>query len=289
LEHSEAAVRLFADYNARLEFVQDLTMLDDRFFSITMQHRDSCQEVLRVLTGKEDLIVEEVTPQRALRGASSHSVTLDVLASDSSGKVYDIEVQTTKESGYIRRMRYYAAMIDSSYLDPGEKYEKLPELYLITLTPTDFLQGKKVRYEVQRAVPGLDCDVDNGIHEVYINAAVKDGSDLSELMQFLASIELGHAKFPALSKRIQQYKTEEKGVTEVSAAFEILTAELMQKSRAEGREEGRAEGFEKGEERAKEVMVRNAVKMGLSIDAIVQLTGLSEKEIREVEANAQEK
>ena len=44
----------------------------------------------------------------------------------------------------------------------------------------------------------------------------------------------------------------------------------MQKSRAEGREEGRAEGFEKGEERAKEVMVRNAVKMGLSIDAIVQ-------------------
>ena len=97
------------------------------------------------------------------------------------------------------------------------------------------------------------------------------------------------AKFPALSKRIQQYKTEEKGVTEVSAAFEILTAELMQKSRAEGREEGRAEGFEKGEERAKEVMVRNAVKMGLSIDAIVQLTGLSEKEIREVEANAQEK
>ena len=112
---------------------------------------------------------------------------------------------------------------------------------------------------------------------------------MSELMQFLASIELGHAKFPALSKRIQQYKTEEKGVTEVSAAFEILTAELMQKSRAEGREEGRAEGFEKGEERAKEVMVRNAVKMGLSIDAIVQLTGLSEKEIREVEANAQEK
>ena len=58
MEHSEAAVRLFADYNARLEFVQDLTMLDDRFFSITMQHRDSCQEVLRVLTGKEDLIVE---------------------------------------------------------------------------------------------------------------------------------------------------------------------------------------------------------------------------------------
>ena len=281
MEHSKATVRLFADYNARLEFVQSLTMLDDKFFSITMKHRDSCQEVLRVLTGKKDLIVEEVTPQRVLRGASSHSVTLDVLASDSSGKVYDIEVQTTKESGYIRRMRYYAAMIDSSYLDPGEEYEKLPELYLITLTPMDFLRGNRLRYEVQRSVSELDCDVDNGIHEIYINAAVKDDSELSELMQFLASIELGHAKFPALSKRIQQYKTEEKGVTEVSTAFETLTAELMQKSRAEGREEGREEG-----RMEKRLMIQDAFKSGVPVKTIAQFSRLSEEEVQEILAKA---
>ena len=160
-------------------------------------------------------------------------------------------------------------------------YEKLPELYLITLTPMDFLRGNKLRYEVQRSVPGLDCDVDNGIHEVYINSSIKDDSELSELMQFLASDEIRHVKFPALSKRIQQYKTEEKGVIEVSTAFETLTAELMQKSRAEGREEGHLE--------EKQITIRNALQEGLPIDMITRLTGLSEKEIRAAEANAQEK
>ena len=66
-------------------------------------------------------------------------------------------------------------------------------------------------------------------------------------------------------------------------------AEGHAKGLAQGLSQGLAQGLGKGEERAKEVVVRNAVKMGLSIDAIAQLTGLSEKEIREVEANVREK
>ena len=65
--------------------------------------------------------------------------------------------------------------------------------------------------------------------------------------------------------------------------------EWQQEAWSGGREEGLELGLGKGEERAKEIVVRNAVKMGLSIDAISQLTGLSEKEIRAVEADDQEK
>ena len=52
-------------------------MFDDIFFSVVMQYTDSCEEVLRVLTGIPDLIVQEVTTQKTIRGASGHSVTLD--------------------------------------------------------------------------------------------------------------------------------------------------------------------------------------------------------------------
>ena len=290
-----------ASFEEKQRVVQSLTMFDDEFFSTVMADKDVCEEVLRVLTGIEDLVLKDGKPQYALRNLGSHSVVLDFFGEDSKGQLYNIEVQKNDQGHHPKRVRYYQGLIDTSMLDKGVPYEKLPELYLIYITKFDLFELGKVKYVVHRIIEGTDIRLDDGVHEVYVNAASKDETLVSALLQFFLETSSSHTAFPKLSERIQYFKEKREGIEHMSEVVERLIEQKkkvwQQEARLEGRAEGRAEGLEqglergfgKGEERAKEIVVRNAVKMGLSIDAIAQLTGLSEKEIREVEANVQEK
>lgn len=274
LESSGTEKKPMEDYDRKLQLVQSLTLFDDIFFSAAMQYTDSCQEVLRVFTGIEDLVVTEVTTQKSIRGAAGHSVTLDMLASDSQGRLYDIEVQLKHEEDYPQRMRYYAAMVDSAFLDSGEKYGQLPELYQITLSRKDYFHGGQPKYEVTRWIRELDREMDNGMHEIYINAENTDGSLLSELMQLFASLRTEDPAFPALSQRIQQYKVEEEGVRHMSELIEAYAYEKEMRGIEKGREEGHKE--------EKYTMIRNAFKAGVPVETIAQFAKLSEQEVREI-------
>lgn len=281
------------DLTERRRVVQSLTMFDDEFFSTVMADKDVCEEVLRVLTGIEDLVLKDGKAQYNLRNLGGHSVVLDFFGEDSKGQLYNIEVQKENQGHHKKRVRYYQGLIDTSMLDKGVPYEKLPELYLIYLTKFDLFKLGRVKYEVHRIIEGTDIRLDDGVHEVYINAANEDGTLVSALLQFFLATSSSHTAFPKLSERIQYFKEQKEGIKHMSEVVERLIEqkkkEWQQEAWSGGREEGLELGLGKGEERAKEIVVRNAVKMGLSIDAISQLTGLSEKEIRAVEADDQEK
>ena len=59
----------------------------------------------------------------------------------------------------------------------------------------------------------------------------------------------------------------------------------MEKGREEGMEKGREEGIEKGMEKAKKDMVLRLLKMGLEVKKILKATGLSQKEIKKLQAS----
>ena len=61
----------------------------------------------------------------------------------------------------------------------------------------------------------------------------------------------------------------------------IRTAE--KKKYAEGREEGRAEGRAEGEKKAKEKIAANLLALGVPIETIMQASGLSEEEIKNIQ------
>ena len=61
----------------------------------------------------------------------------------------------------------------------------------------------------------------------------------------------------------------------------IRTAE--KKKYAEGREEGRAEGRAEGEKKAKEEIASNLLALGVPIETIMQASGLSEEEIKNIQ------
>ncbi len=170
----------------KLKEAKKLTLMDDKFMSVALDDIAACQHVLRILTGKKDLKVLQVKTQYTISKTASHESRLDVLAEDSQHKLYNIEIQRSDTIDHARRTRFHCAMIDGEYLAKGVSYDKLPDVYIFYISETDIWGGDRTVYEVQKIMDGpmLDNSYDDGLHVIYVNTAVDDGSETAKLMNY---------------------------------------------------------------------------------------------------------
>ena len=158
------------------------------------------------------LKVIQTKSQYSIRQIGTHSVVLDILAEDSTGQIYEIEMQTGDKPGHIRRVRYITSSIDTSFLDKGNDYTKLPELHIFYITTFDIANAHKTVYDIIRIDSETHIEFDNGVHEHYINTIVNDGSTISNLMHYFNMIlgvilalilnELRYPRFKKVSQTI---------------------------------------------------------------------------------------
>ena len=190
---------------------QQMTLFSNTFMSVTLEDPLACQYVLRILLGKRDLIVREVRTQYRISKLASHDAILDVLAEDSKGRLYNIEVQRADTVDHARRTRLYGAMIDSAYLEKGKDYARMPEVHIIYISETDLWKAGRCVYPVKKYFDGTDISYDDGIHVMYVNAAVNDGTDVAKLMEYFKTADPEDASRGDLSKRVHLLKREERG------------------------------------------------------------------------------
>ena len=95
----------------KLEILRDATLEDDVFFSSCLEGSNECATLmLRIILGRDDLVVTEVRTQRWLQGILEHSVRLDVHAVDGDGNLYNIEIQKDDRGAERKRARYIPDM-----------------------------------------------------------------------------------------------------------------------------------------------------------------------------------
>ena len=70
-------------------------------------------------------------------------------------------------------------------------------------------------YHIHRAISETGTIVENGVHEIYVNTKVDDGSDIAELMQYFKHSKGLHPKFKKLSERVHYLKETNEGVKEM--------------------------------------------------------------------------
>ena len=109
----------------RIRESREFNLLSDVFLSVALDDVPACQHMIRVLTGNEDLTVKQVRTQYVIAKVNSRTVRLDVLAEDSAGKLYQIEIQRQDTVDHPRRVRYYGALADSEFLAKGKEYYEL--------------------------------------------------------------------------------------------------------------------------------------------------------------------
>lgn len=100
-----------------LELVRNATLFDDPYMDVFFKDQPQlAQFVLRLILDKPDLVVESVRIQDTIPDLGSKTVRMDITATDSTGKLYDIEFQTVLGSNLKERGRFYQSKIDNDVL-----------------------------------------------------------------------------------------------------------------------------------------------------------------------------
>lgn len=242
----------------RVAEARKFNLLSNVFMRVAFRDKRACQYVLRVLTGIPDLVVKEVRTEYRVSKINSHDVVLDVLAEDGNGRLYNIEIQRADTVDHAKRVRLHGAMIDGEYLAKGKTYADLPDLFIIYISETDIWKAGYTTYLVEKRFKNTDIPYDDGLHIMYVNAAVNDGTETAKLMQYFKVTDPNDMSHGDLSKRVHLLKCEEGGYLEM--------CEISERIFTEGRAEGRVEGEL---EKAKDMAIRLA-DMGVPVEKIAE-------------------
>lgn len=204
---------------------KNFNLLSNVFMTVALNDKPACQHVLRVLTGIQDLVVKEIRTQYRLSKIKTHDAILDILAEDSNGTLYNIEIQRADTVDHARRTRFYGAMVDSEYLEKGKNYSELPDVYIIYISETDLWQVGYACYPVEKYFKNTGIRYDDGLHILYVNAAVDDGSETAKLMQYFKTADADDMSQGDLSKRIHFLKSEEGGINVMCEVSEAIYKE----------------------------------------------------------------
>ena len=239
---------------------------------------------------------------------------VDLLAKDSQNRFILIELQHDSENDYFHRMVYGASKLISEYFDIGKPYSNIKKVYSINIVYFGLGQGSDYLYKGEINFKGLNRDdrleLNDKQKELFGDIRVKDifpeffiikvnnfdklskKSTIDEWIYFLKTeeinedfqakgIEKAKEKLDVLklpdNERIAYKRNLENKSLENSV---IATAKF--EGIIEGKIEGEKVGIEKGEKQAKIEIAKNSLAIGLDIEIVAQLTGLSYIDIKEI-------
>ena len=102
----------------QLEIIKNFRLLDDDFLTKCFEGEVGCIElVLQIVLNKQDLQVTDVHTQVFVENLVNRSVRLDVLATDSKGIKYNIEIQRSDKGAGRKLSLYISIMLDDNFLN----------------------------------------------------------------------------------------------------------------------------------------------------------------------------
>ena len=146
--------------------IKDLRPIDDVFFEVLASEKAVCQEILRTILEDPLLVVLDVIVQSSVRNLYGRSVRLDALCRLGDGSSVNIEVQRSDNDDHLKRVRFNAASITVKDSSPGDRYENIPDLYVVYISEFDFLGEGKTAYHVEKVIRETGTVVDDGVHEI---------------------------------------------------------------------------------------------------------------------------
>ena len=290
---SKTEEQLFEKY---LEIIKNYRPIDDIFSrSLFRNNLPLLQKIIRIITGIDDLtLISEKTQEDLKRLFGLRSISLDVLAKDSKGRRYNIELQRSDSGASPERARYHSSAMDVEFLKEGDKFTDLPITYVIFITENDVLGANELIYSFDRIDRKTGMALNDGTHILYVNCAYNnpdDKSDLAKLVHDFLCKDADDMYIDLLAERTRYLKETPKGVRDLSDELkelmdeflEIRTKKAKEEGKAEGKAEGRAEGKAEGIDETKIATVRKMLELkkypleeialitGFTIDKVTQL------------------
>ena len=249
--------------------IDEFCLLDDEFMSEFFEGRPECIElVLQIILDKPDLKVKEVHTQVTLANINGKSVRLDVVAEDSLGKNYDVEIQRENKGAISKRSRCHSSMIDAKTIKKGIVYNDIRDSYVIFVTEKDIFGLGKPLYHIERMILETKELFNDGAHIIYANGAYRDDTPLGKLMHDFACKDPIEMNYKVLANRSKELKGTEEGGKAMGKALEENGEFIEKRAKIENSKE----------------IARNFLSTGnISIELIAKNTGLTVEEVKELE------
>ena len=254
----------------KLEIVKGLRLIDDTLFEVFISDGDACEELLQVILDNPGLRIDRSTlvPQKTFSIQQGRSVRVDAYVEGEEDTVFNVEIQKSNDTNHVKRVRYNAACITVRRSEPGDRFDDIQELYIVYITDFDLFKSGLSAYHVEPCIKETGEFVDNGLHQIYINAHGRDGSRISRLMKHFNEPDFSDEEFPKISDKVHRLKHDKKEMFGMCKAVEDYANKRAK---------------EYAEEYAKEYAEKQSIR--IYIEATMKYSGLPEDKIIEEVVN----
>ena len=211
-----------------LERLKSLRYMDDDFMSVCLADNfEGVELILRIILGQEDIKIKSVRTQEPLKNLQGRSAILDVHATDSTDKEFDVEIQRKDAGAGAKRARHNSSLLDAHILKPGDDTENIPDSYVIFITENDVMKGKQPIYPVERYVTIGESKVlfGDGSHILYVNGKYRGNDEIGKLMHDFSCTNPNDMNYEALAEKARYFKQDEKGVATMCKLMEDMRNE----------------------------------------------------------------
>ena len=192
-----------------LEFVQVLRPIDDIFMKVIFND-PRCIKLLFNIIFEEDISITKWHIQDEYRNLHGRTVIMDIVASTENGNIIDVEMERSLKNASPLRARFHASILDSSLSYVNEKWEKLPEIYIIFICEKDVLETNRLKNHIQRYGEDGEAFKDK-VHIIDMNATKEDETPLGKLMHDLRCENHEDMYDEVLKERVRYFKQKEGG------------------------------------------------------------------------------
>ena len=263
--------------------LSELNLSDNYLFANTMSNEGVCKEFLEKLLHIEIAeleIVKSEWTQEVYYDAKA--VRFDIYAKDTSGQVYDIEMQNPKETNLAKRSRYYSSIIDTNEMQKGCTYDELPQTYVIFICTFDpFGDGRHIYTFENFCKENREIALQDEAKKVILSTkgTMDDVSD--EMRDFLKYVESSTADMATVSNgSLTRHIHDVVEKVKIERQVDYMTLqEMIDEEKRAGYEEGLAEGEKTGAIKKQLDIARELKNNSLSIDLIAKATGLTLSEV----------
>lgn len=206
-----------------LQRIRGFRLLDDDFMTKCFEENIEATElVLRIVLDKPDIKVEKIQTQYSMKNIKGRSLRLDIYATDSKGRKFNIEIQRADRGAGAKRARYNSSLIDSNILPAGFEVENLAETFVIFIRENDVIGRNKPIYHIDRYIKEAEEYFNDGSHIIYVNAAYKADTELGKLMHDFSVTEPDDMNFKVLANAANYYKKDKEGIQAMCKAMEDM-------------------------------------------------------------------
>jgi len=253
---------------------EDLTLQDDFMFCKVMQNTDLCKRLIEMILSDTIGQISYISVQHNINAyEQAKSVRFDVLVQTENGKFYDVEMQVSNEKNIPKRMRFYQAAIDISFLDKGKFYNDLNDSFIIFICLFDVIDKNKPIYTFENiCIENKNISLQDGTKKIIINADAFNNTKNKALKGFLEYLKTGKTK-NEFTRRIEEMIQTIKQNEQARQEYRLMSTFEM---------DARYKGFTEGTYNNKKETAKILKQLGDSIQKIMQVTGLPEEEIEKL-------